>query len=104
MFVEQSETVPKAAEEITVQKPQFNTELLAPGTAVVYRKEDHRGYKQIEANALVTYAAPLKIGVVFLGKEKPYDGELREVHKDVSINQIVDKTVTIKIIKGAVDQ
>lgn len=91
----------EAESPITVSKPQINTALLQPGTAVVVKKYSSNRYVEVHANAIVTYSAPLKMGVLYMGKENGYS-EIKQMQLDITIDQIERKLVEIKLIKAAI--
>lgn len=84
-----------------VNRPQFDVMVFKPGVPVVLRAKKGIGncYKIKEANALVFQASPLKISFTVVAKDFHNDCEPYAMDVEITIEQIVDGTYEISLLK-----
>lgn len=93
---------------VTVYRPQFNENLLKPGTAILLRagkRESWKDYKH-EVNAIVTDVGPLVLTVVYYGPaldryNNHHDGDMDERRHVINIHEITNETHQIEILREA---
>ena len=90
-------------ENKVLSKPQFDTKMFEPGTAVrveVSTKEQHSGWYRFKANCLVSDCTPLGVTLEFIETDKVY-GFIGFDSKVLPVEMVDQNIASIEILRRA---